>query len=243
MQSIIPVTSAIRDILLWWTLPHQWDLTVSLEPFEAQLHLFTDASMFGWGAHMGHHTAAGIWNYVERMEHINVLECVAVLRALKKFKLFVQNKSVLLSTDNATTMSYINRQGGTKSLDMFNTTHQLLMWCHTHNVQLQAVHIKGSMNVMADLLSRDGHTVNTEWSLHPTVTQDLWNLWFQPDIDLFATIYNRKLERYVSPFPDEEAVAIDAMSMSWNHLRAYAFPPFAILNKNYINYNIRPFDC
>ena len=128
-------------------------------------------------------------------------------------------------------MSYINRQGGTKSLDMFNTTHQLLIWCHTHNVQLQAVHIKGSMNVMADLLSRDGHTVNTEWSLHPTVTQDLWNLWFQPDIDLFATIYNSKLERYVSPFPDEEAVTIDAMSMSWNHLRAYAFPPFAILKK------------
>ena len=184
MQSIIPVTSAIRDILSWWTLPHQWDPTVSLEPFEAQLHLFTDASTFGWGAHMGLHNTAGIWNYVERMEHINVLECVAVLRALIKFKLFVQNKSVLLSTDNATTMSYINRQGGTKSLDMFNTTHQILMWCHT---------------------------VNTEWSLHPTVTQDLWNLWIQPDIDLFTTIYNRKLKRYVSPFPDEEAVTIDAM--------------------------------
>ena len=60
----------------------------------------------------------GQWvDSVDLEEHINVLECVAVLKALTKFKLFVQNKSVLSSTDNATTTSYINHQGNTKSLN------------------------------------------------------------------------------------------------------------------------------
>ena len=52
-----------------------------------------------------------------------------------------------------------------------------------------------------------------------------------PGEDLFATLYNRKLPSYVSPFPDEEAVAVDALALSWDNLIAYAFPPFAILKK------------
>lgn len=231
MKTIIPVTSAVREILHVWTQPHLWDLTVSLAPFKAQLHLFTDASTYGWGAHMDHHTASGVWNDQEKLNHINVLECEAVRRALLQFQTVVQNRAVLVSTDNSTTMSYINRQGGTRSIQMYETTKNLLMWCHTQNILLKAVHIKGSMNVMADLLSRDKHTVNTEWSLLPLVTQNLWKLWFLPDIDLFATIYNRKLVRYVSPFPDNNAVSVDALSMTWDHLRVYAFPPFAILKK------------
>ena len=84
---------------------------------------------------------------------------------------------------------------------------------------------------MAYLLQRDSHSVNTEWSLHPSVTQKLWISWFTPTIDLFATLYNRKLAHYVSPCPDQDATAVDALSLIWDHMRAYVFPPFAILNK------------
>ena len=50
-----------------------------------------------------------------------------------------------------------------------------------------------------------------------------------PNVDLFATRFNHKLPLYVSPVQDNKAQAIDALSMDWNHLHAYAFPPFILI--------------
>ena len=62
-----------------------------------------------------------------------------------------------------------------------------------------------------------------------------------PSIDLFATGLNHRLPIYVSPIPDQKALSIDALSMDWNRIHAYAFPPFhlipAVINK------IRLFQC
>ena len=56
-----------------------------------------------------------------------------------------------------------------------------------------------------------------------------------PNLDLFATYFNHKLPLYVSPILDNQAFTIDAFSMNWNHLHAYAFPPTilipSVLNK------------
>ena len=49
-----------------------------------------------------------------------------------------------------------------------------------------------------------------------------------------ATCLNHKLPLYVSPVLDNQAFAIDAFSMNWNHLHAYAFPP-AILIPSVLN--------
>ena len=48
-------------------------------------------------------------------------------------------------------------------------------------------------------------------------------------VDLFATRFNHRLPLYVSPVQDYKALAIDALSMDWNHLHAYAFPPFILI--------------
>ena len=52
-----------------------------------------------------------------------------------------------------------------------------------------------------------------------------------PQIDLFATRFNNKLPLFVSPVPDPRATAIDALSLPWGDLDAYAFPPTTILGK------------
>ena len=52
-----------------------------------------------------------------------------------------------------------------------------------------------------------------------------------PQIDLFATRFNNKLPLFVSPVPDSLATAVDALSLPWEDLDAYAFPPTAILGK------------
>ena len=57
------------------------------------------------------------------------------------------------------------------------------------------------------------------------------NRWHLPQIDLFATMFNHKLPQFVSPVPDSLAVAVDALTLPWEDLDAYTFPPTAILGK------------
>ena len=48
-------------------------------------------------------------------------------------------------------------------------------------------------------------------------------------MDLFATRDNFKLPTFISPLPDELAWAVDAFTISWEGLRAYAYPPTPLL--------------
>ena len=108
---------------------------------------------------------------------------------------------------------------------------RILSWCTRQQVTLRACHIPGRLNVIADKLSRLGQTIQTEWSLHPAVFQAVCSRWHQPKVDLFATRFNNKLPQFVSPVPDPQAWAVDALSLSWEDLDPYAFPPAAILGK------------
>ena len=82
---------------------------------EHNLLLFTDASLKGWGAHLKHHTASGLWNQVDSRLHINILELKAVFQALKSFKNHLLNQNLLISTDNSSVVAYLNKQRGTHS--------------------------------------------------------------------------------------------------------------------------------
>ena len=53
----------------------------------------------------------------------------------------------------------------------------------------------------------------------------------QPQFDMFATFANRRLVKFVSPYPDPRAEWTDAMSMPWDKERGllYVFPPFKMV--------------
>lgn len=89
---------------------------------------------------------------------------------------------------------------------------------------MSVTHIPGHLNVLADALSRTDKPVSTEWSLHRNVVTVLCRRFFEPVIDLFATYQNKQFPVFVSPFQDERAWKIDAMSFQWQNIRAYAFP-------------------
>ena len=55
--------------------------------------------------------------------------------------------------------------------------------------------------------------------------------WHRPQVDMFATKYNCKLAPYVSPVPDPNAWAVDALTVAWEALDMYAFPPVSLLGK------------
>ena len=65
--------------------------------------------------------------------------------------------------------------------------------------------------------------------------QQVFNLlcsrWARPHVDLFATRFNHKLSKFVSLVPDATAWAVDALSLPWESLDAYAFPPFSLLSQ------------
>ena len=85
--------------------------------------------------------------------------------------------------------------------------------------------------MVADKISRLGQTIQPEWSLLPEVFQAICSRWHRPQMDLFATRFNNKLPLFVSLVPDPLASAVDALSLPWEDLDAYAFPPAAILGK------------
>ena len=95
----------------------------------------------------------------------------------------------------------------------------------------KARHIPGRLNVVADKLYRLGQTIQTERFLIPEVFHSICSRWHQPKIDLFATRFNNKLPLFVSAVPDPLATAVYALSRPWLDLKAYTFPPSAILGK------------
>ena len=202
-----------------------------LHPLKHALQIFTDASKEGWGAHLGQHTARGSWSVPESKLHINYLELKAVFLALKEFQDLCTAKIVLVATDNTTVVAYISKEGGMRSGSLCALLWRILTWCTNHQVTLKVRHIPGHLNVIADKLSRLGQTIRTEWSLLLEVFQRLCRKWHRPQIDLFATRFNHKLPQFVSPVPDSLAVAVDALTLTWEDLDAYAFPPTAILGK------------
>ena len=52
-----------------------------------------------------------------------------------------------------------------------------------------------------------------------------------PDIDLFASRLNAKLDQFVSLHPEPGALAVDAFSISLSNQEVYAFPPFSLLTR------------
>jgi hypothetical protein len=224
----IMIPCKLVPVLQWWA--SEANLVCGLPWREPQpsVMLTTDASMKAWGAHMGDLKVQGTWSSVQSTWHINILEMLAVFKALKAFQVF--NKSVLVQTDNTTVISYINKAGGTRSPQLCQVTWNMFQWCMDRKILLQAVHIPGTKNLLADKLSRHLSSP-TEWELNNQVVSRLFQLWGLPEIDLFATFDNRKLPRFCSLFPHQQAVHQDALAISWDHMFAYAFPPLAILNQ------------
>ena len=89
------------------------------------------------------------------------------------------------------------------------------------------------LNVVADKLYRLGQTIQTEWFLIPDPSRGL-----PSNMQQVAPASNRPIchevqqqVTSVTPVLNPLATAVDALSLPWEDLDAYAFPPAAILGK------------
>ena len=175
--------------------------------------------------------ASGLWSPQESKLHINLLEFQVVKLGLQAFQEFCQGKNVLIMSDNATVVSHIKNQGGTRFWELCQRTIDLLKWSVENRISLQSRYIPGQRNVLADQLSRKNQILPAEWSLHPQICARIWKVWGAPHVDLFATQLNHKLPVYCSPFPDPAAWSTDALVTPWDDLWTYAFPLPALVRK------------
>ena len=125
---------------------------------------------------------------------------------------------------------YQQRRGDEVELSVCPTVENPVL-LHQETGNSQTTSHPGRLNVIADKLSRLRQTIQTEWSLNPEVFHSICSRWHQPQVDLFTTRFNNKLPQFVSTVPDPQAWAVDALSLSWENLDPYAFPPATILGK------------
>ena len=187
-----------------------------------------DTSLMGWCSHKTSHCR---WCLVEVSS--NLTHQCAGTRDNQFGSFCVQIVPSIRShnvvSDNTTVVALIQHQGGTHYQNLSQSVEDLMLWAQRQGWYLSAVHLAGSKNVLADLLSRKDSVVPTEWTLSYRIFNKVWEIWSKPEIDLFATRFNARLPLFVSPVPDDRAWAVDAMSLEWDNLNAYAFPPISLV--------------
>ena len=195
MAVAIPLPGDLKRFLSWWTVHHNVTSGRPFQEIRPRTTVTTDASLSGWGATWENQLASGVWGTEERGVHINVLESLAVLRAIQYWANQLSGHVVTVKSDNSTTVSYINRQGGTRSSSLLKRTWELLMTCEDLGILLKASHLAGKQNVRADALSR---LDRGEWTLAQSWVDHLFLLFGRPYVDLFAKADNARLQTFCS---------------------------------------------
>lgn len=194
-----------------WTTSRLFHSGVRLGLTSKRKVFTTDASNSGWGALLEANPASGFWSAPERRLHINCLELLAVFLALKTFLPAIRRHHVLVRMNNTTVVAYINRQGGLRSLSIYRLTRCLLFWAQNELLSLKVVHVPGSLNQCADMLSR-GNVAPGEWTLHSHTVQEIWSVFRKAEVDLFASEESSHCPTYFS-------IQRDALAHDWPSVR------------------------
>ena len=228
--------------LIWWT--HRSNLLAGI-PFQLpmpSMTLTTDASLRGWGAHLFGLSTQGLWSRKEQRNHINLLELLAVYKALRAFETQVSGHHIQVTSDNTTVVFYINKQGGTRSRKLIELTLHIWEWCIHRRITLTAVHIAGDSNTRADQLSRVTSTAH-EWQLHPEVLHLLFRKWGTPTLDMFATAQNSVCRLFCSRAGKGANSLGDAFTLPWTSRFIYLFPPIPLITRTLTKITHDNADC
>ena len=127
-------------------------------------------------------------------------------------------------------VEYINQMGGTHSLQLCKLVVEFWDWCMKRQITIHAEHLPGKLNVLADYESR--HLSDfSDWKLNPEIFLQL-NAWFGPfSIHLFASHWNKQVNRFFSWRPDPLELVVDALAHSWSQEHLYAFLSFALIGR------------
>ena len=231
---IINLSQHSLEDLTWWFSSDGFavNCTAPIREMEPTITIYSDANLTMGGAHNSRgEFMQRAWSEEELSEcpHINLLE----LRAAREALLLTRpGDRVRLHVDSRTAASYIRKQGGTKSFVL--TQEALLLWKESIDLKITILTphwLSTTENIMADFLSRN---MMGQWELtlaRSTFLTILATFQISPSLDVFASCETAQLPRYMSWFPDKQAVARDAMINMWDK-ESYLFPPVPLIMKS-----------
>ena len=111
----VPLPLQVKWDLSWWMVRDHLLTGVRFGTLAPDLHLYSDVSCSGWGAHLLDQHVSGVWSDQEKLLHINLLEMKALFLGLQSFREDVIGHHVTAMCDNSTVVAYVNKQGGTVS--------------------------------------------------------------------------------------------------------------------------------
>ena len=154
----IIVTNAFLADLRWWdSFMDTFNGCVSFLDKSPVTNLQTDACLHGGGGYYN-----GDYFYINWEldmpdvidKHINLKEAISILLALERWAPMLQNKHVIIYTDNVTAKSVINK--GTSPSDwLMAYLIRASFWTQAkYNFSVKAVYLPGRCNLRADSISR-----------------------------------------------------------------------------------------
>ena len=223
-ESMCTLTDYARTDVQWWIkhLPHA---VTPIRRGKPDMVLHTDASDYGWGAYFKGVHALGKFTHEQKEMCINSKETIAMYNGYCSFEPYMLGSHLLVRSDNTTAIAFFRDIGGLLSPVHDHFARKLWDRAAKANVWLSVSHIKGSDNFQADLASRLFND-RTEWSLPQLTFMKIAQRFRCSTIDMFATMLNHKLKRYVSWFPDPKCMEVDAFSISWQGEYPYLYLPF-----------------
>lgn len=225
----IPILRKTREEMNWW-LKKLEDLNGRplIETQETPRHVYTDASLSGWGYCSDSFSGAGFWSPKDREESSNFRELKTVLVMLRKERRNLAGKRIILHSDNTTTISQIARQSNPRHPKLIKLAKEIWRILLLEKIRLSAVHIRGEENTRADLLSR---LSTHEWKLNPAILRRIEKRFGRISIDLFACHLNAQAEKFCSLRDCPGAFARDAFCLEEWPRNAFANPPPILINQ------------
>lgn len=178
----------VRDDIKWWNelFPLYNGIRFFDDNTRPLIHVFADASELGIGAFFLDHISTASCDWHSEVDNlslshilaaplperdrgttfdINIYEILAVLRAVMLWGHKWRGKRVIVHTDNSTTQLGISK--GTLQAPLQNEPlREILLQAARLDVVLQAVHLPGKENQLADALSRDNIKEVANWCPH-----------------------------------------------------------------------------
>lgn len=127
-------------------------------------------------------------------------------------------------------MAALNK-GFSKSESLRDILGKIIAWCIEHNIILLAEHIPGSVNIIADDISRriDIYDWAIDWRVFRTIRDK--SPWGPFQVDRMATARTAKVLPFNSLLWDVGCSAVDTFTQHWGEVNNYVFPPFHLVDK------------
>ena len=232
-ESVLTLSTKAKQELCWWARNLSLRQGRPLNILPPDMIIQSDAATSGgWGAACQGTSTGGKWTKEEAQLHINEQELLAATLAVKTFTKWKEARSIHLQIDNMVALSYIVRQGGTKSQRLVDRARELWDYLASKGIMITAEWLPTHLNTVADYESRNVED-SSDWLLNRQVFKSLCKAFkVNPSVDLFASRTCHQLKKYMAYKMDPEAVAVDAIQQDWGNFNApYAFPPFALIGQ------------